>query len=124
MGLALSVVTSMTLGIVVDDTVHFLSKYRRARHVNGCSSPDAIRHAFTTVGRALLVTSIVLVAGFLVLATSSFEVNAGMGLLTAIVIGLALAADFLLLPPLLMKFEERNDASAAVADRAATSLSG
>ena len=123
-GLALSVVTSMTLGIVVDDTVHFLSKYRRARHENGCSSPDAIRHAFTTVGRALLVTSIVLVAGFLVLATSSFEVNAGMGLLTAIVIGLALAADFLLLPPLLMKFEERNDASAAVADRAATSLSG
>ena len=123
-GLALSVVTSMTLGIVVDDTVHFLSKYRRARRESAYSSPDAIRYAFTTVGRALLVTSLVLVAGFLVLATSSFEVNAAMGLLTAVVIALALAADFLLLPPLLMKFEERNDELHARADRPPGSLSG
>jgi predicted RND superfamily exporter protein len=63
-----------------------------------------------TVGRALVITSIVLVAGFLVLATSSFEINAGMGLLTAIVIMLALAADFFLLPPLLLTIEERTNA--------------
>jgi predicted RND superfamily exporter protein len=109
-GLALSVVTSMTLGIVVDDTVHFLSKYLRARRENGYSPPEAIRYAFMTVGRALVITSIVLVAGFLVLATSSFEINAGMGLLTAIVIMLALAADFFLLPPLLLTIEERTNA--------------
>ena len=108
-GLSLSVVTSMTLGIVVDDTVHFLTKYRRARSELGRSPPDAVRYAFVTVGRALLTTSLVLVAGFLVLSLSSFELNAGMGLLTALVIALALVADFFLLPPLLMKVEGHVD---------------
>ncbi len=104
-GLALSIVTGMTLGIVVDDTVHFLSKYLRARRENGMSSEDAVRYAFSHVGRALITTSIVLVAGFIVLAFSSFKLNSGMGMLTAIVIVFALMADFLLLPPLLMKLE-------------------
>jgi len=109
-GLALSVVAGMTLGIVVDDTVHYLSKYLRARREKGLGPADAVGYAFTSVGRALLVTSIVLITGFLILALSSFQLNAGMGLLTAIVIALALAADFLLLPPLLMKTEEtRNE---------------
>ena len=115
-GLSLSVVAGMTLGIVVDDTVHFLSKYLRARRENGYSSPDAVRYAFRTVGWALVVTTVVLAAGFLVLATSSFELNSGMGLLTAIVIVLALVADFLFLPPLLMKLEERSDAKSALND--------
>ena len=104
-GVSLSMVSAMTLGIVVDDTVHFLSKYRRARHELGCASPDAVRIAFRTVGRALLTTSLVLVAGFAVVSLSSFELNAGMGKLTALVIVLALAADFFLLPPLLMKVD-------------------
>ena len=104
-GLALSVVTGMTLGIVVDDTVHFLSKYLRARREHGSDSADAVRYAFHSVGRALLITTLVLIAGFMVLASSAFQLNAGMGLLTAIVIGVALIVDFLLLPPLLMKLE-------------------
>jgi uncharacterized protein len=108
-GLALSVVSGMTLGIVVDDTVHFLSKYLRACREQGLNPHDAVRYAFTSVGRALAVTSVVLVAGFLVLSLSSFELNSGMGLLTAIVIFFALVADFLLLPPLLMKLEEKNN---------------
>ena len=113
-GLALSIVTSMTLGIVVVDSVHFLSKYLRARREQGLSAPDAVRYAFKTVGHALFVTSIVLVAGFLVLATSNFEINSGMGLLSAIVIALAIFTDFLLLPPLLMEIEgDDDDASIA-----------
>ncbi len=112
-GLSLSVVAGMTLGIVVDDTVHFLSKYLRARREEGLDSPAAVRYAFRRVGMALLITSIVLVVGFLVLATSSFQLNAGMGLLTAIVIAFALLADFLFLPPLLMKLEEKTHAKAA-----------
>lgn len=104
-GLSLSVVASMSLGIVVDDTVHFLSKYLRARREKGLSSEDAVRYAFTTVGKALAITSVVLVVGFLILSTSSFELNSGMGLLTAIVIAFALFADFLLLPSILMKIE-------------------
>ena len=104
-GLALSVVTAMTLGIVVDDTIHFLSKYLRARREKGANAEDAVRYAFSTVGIALWVTSVSLIAGFLVLATSSFKLNSGMGLLTAIVIAIALVVDFLLLPPLLIKLD-------------------
>lgn len=105
-GLALSIVTGMTLGIVVDDTVHFLSKYLRARREEGLSSQDAVRYAFHTVGTALWTTSAVLMAGFLVLVYSPFELNSGMGLLTAITIGFALMADFLLLPTLLMALDK------------------
>ncbi len=108
-GLSLSIVTSMSLGIVVDDTVHFLSKYLRARREKGLNSEDAVRYAFKTVGRALLITSIVLVAGFLILATSSFELNSGMGLLTAIIIAFAIFADFLFLPAILMKIEGKTN---------------
>ncbi|MEE9494838.1 MAG: MMPL family transporter [Gammaproteobacteria bacterium] len=107
-GVALSVVVSMTLGIVVDDTIHFMSKYLRARREQNLSPEDAIRAAFSSVGVALIMTSIVLMVGFLVLAASSFKMNAGMGLLTAITIGFALFADFLFLPPLLLKLSRKN----------------
>ena len=103
-GLAMSVVAGVTIGIVVDDTVHFLSKYVRAQREQGLTPEDAVRYAFSTVGTALWVTSLVLVIGFGILALSTFELNAGMGLLTAITIALALVADFLFLPPLLMKY--------------------
>lgn len=117
-GLGLSVVAGMTIGIVVDDTVHFLSKYLRARREHGLDSPGAVRYAFNRVGTALWVTTAVLIAGFLVLALSDFQLNAQMGLLTAIVIALALAADFLFLPPLLMKLEEKTHAKTIPADAA------
>ncbi len=103
-GIGLSIVTGMTLGIVVDDTVHFLSKYLRARREKGLNAEDAVRYAFNSVGVALLVTSFVLIAGFMILAQSHFYLNSGMGLLTSIVILLALIIDLTFLPPLLMKF--------------------
>ncbi len=105
-GLALSVVAGMTLGIVVDDTVHFLSKYQHAREDRNMSSQDAVHYAFANVGRALWITTLVLVAGFMVLAQSSFKINADMGLLTAITILIALIVDFLFLPPLLMLLDK------------------
>ena len=103
-GIGLSIVTGMTLGIVVDDTVHFLSKYLRARREKGLNAEDAVRYAFNSVGLALLVTSIVLIAGFMIMAQSHFYLNSSMGLLTSIVIFLALVIDLTFLPPLLMKF--------------------
>ena len=105
--LGLSIVTGMCLGIIVDDSVHFLSKYLRARREQNLDAEDAVRYAFSTVGAALIVTSIVLAAGFTILAQSTFGFNGGMGKLSAIIIALALAADLLLLPPLLM-FLDRN----------------
>ncbi len=106
-GLALSVVTGMTLGIVVDDTVHFLSKYLRARREKGLDAEDAVRYAFNTVGLALVVTSIVLIAGFFVLTFSAFQLNSNMALMTAATIIFAIIADFLLLPPLLMALDAK-----------------
>jgi len=106
-GLALSIVTGMTLGIVVDDTVHFLSKYLRARREKGLDAEEAVRYAFRTVGLALLATSVVLALGFLVLTRSAFVLNADMGLMTALTILFALIADFLLLPTLLMALDNK-----------------
>ncbi|MGR5158270.1 efflux RND transporter permease subunit [Vibrio owensii] len=103
--LGLSVVVTLTLGIVVDDAVHFLSKYQRARK-EGQTAEQAVRYAFHTVGRALWITTVVLVAGFSVLAMSSFRLNADMGQLSAIVIFIALVVDFLFLPTLLMLFDK------------------
>ena len=103
-GIGLSIVTGMTLGIVVDDTVHFLSKYLRARREKGLSAEDAVRYAFNNVGLALVVTSLVLITGFMILAQSHFYLNSSMGLLTSVVIALALIIDLTFLPPLLMKF--------------------
>jgi len=101
-GLGLSVVASMTLGIVVDDTIHFISKYLRARKDYGMDAPDSIRHAFTTVGPAMWTTSVALVAGFLVLLFSDYRMSADMGLLSAITISIALVMDLLLLPAILL----------------------
>lgn len=107
-GLSVAVVVAITLGIVVDDTVHFLSKYLRAKREMGLTPPEAVRFAFSTVGVALWITSITLMAGFAVLALSGFRVTAEMGLLSAVTIGLALLADFFFLPPLLLFFDKED----------------
>jgi predicted RND superfamily exporter protein len=111
-GLALSIVTGMTLGIVVDDTVHFMSKYLRARREKGLDAQDAVRYAFDTVGLALVVTSMVLIAGFLVLTFSAFALNSDMAFMTAVTIVFAIVADFLLLPPLLMALDGKEKSNA------------
>ncbi len=106
-GLAGSVMTAIAFGIVVDDTTHFLTKYRRERNA-GLAAADAVRATFAETGRALITTTAILVAGFLVFAASGFEVSWALGALVAITLTLALVADFLLLPPLLMALDRRD----------------
>ncbi len=101
-GMAAATVSATSLGIIVDDSVHFLAKYLRARREHGYDRPDAIRYAFRTVGLALIANSIILAVGFAFLAFSTFKVNVEMGLMTAIAITVALAFDFLMLPALLL----------------------
>ncbi len=96
------IVFGMTLGIIVDDTVHFMSKFLRAQREYGYDSRKAVTYAFETVGKALVTTTIVLLAGFAVLATSSFAMNSYMARITAIIIPAALIIDFILLPALLI----------------------
>ncbi|MFT2090531.1 efflux RND transporter permease subunit [Paraglaciecola sp. 2405UD69-4] len=110
--LGLSVVLSMTLGIIVDDTVHFLTKYDYARK-SGEDAINSIRYAFASVGKALWITTLVLAAGFSVLTLSSFAINSEMGLLTSIIIVVALAVDFLFLPAFIMVFDSKKDKSSA-----------
>jgi uncharacterized protein len=99
----------MTVGIIVDNTIHFLSKYLRARRELGYAPEAAIRHSFRTVGGALLVTTLILTAGFMMLAQSAFLPNSGMAQLTAIGIVSALLVDLLLLPTLLLRIDRIRD---------------
>ena len=99
---AISVVASVSIGIIVDDTVHFLSHYRRGRRLHGLAPDEAVRFAFARVGQALLITSVVIVGGFAVLLFSPFHINVVMGALTGLTIILALVLDFLLLPAVLI----------------------
>ncbi len=103
--MAVSFIAAMSLGIVVDDTVHFLSKYLHARRDLSFSPAQAIKFAFQTVGVALITTSIILSSGFLVLFLSGFELNATMGILMAISIMFALIADLFFLPLLILKID-------------------
>ena len=114
-GLSLSVVVAMTVGIVVDDTVHFLAKYRRARREYGLDPEEAVRQTFDTAGRALFTTTVVLVAGFLILVFSPFIPTAQVGVLTAMIIGFALIADLSLLPALLATLDRSREKGSAQA---------
>ena len=108
-GLGLSVVMGVTMGIVVDDTIHFLTKYVRAKREMGLDSKQAVNYAFQTVGVALTATTIVLCVGFMVLSLSPFQINSEMGLMSALTIALALFVDFYFLPPLLLRFDRNNN---------------
>ena len=119
-GFAVAVVAPVALGIIVDDTVHFLSKYLRARREQGKSPADAVRYSFHTVGTALGLTSFILVAGFLVLSYSGFTMNSHLGIMTTVAILSALLADFFFLPPLLMKLEGEKDEAADITSSVAT----
>ncbi len=101
-GFSVATVASISLGIIVDDTVHLLSKYIRAKREQQLNAADAIRYALRNVGVAILANTTILSAGFLVLTASAFKVNVDMGALTAIAIISALILDFLFLPALLI----------------------
>ena len=101
-GMPAATVSATSLGIIVDDTVHFMIKYLRAIRDKDMDRPDAIRYAFETVGLPIVATTVILAAGFGLLTASSFKLNDEMGMLTAIAIIVALFVDFLLLPAILM----------------------
>ena len=105
--MGVATIAGLTIGIVVDDTVHFMIKYLRARRVDKKSPEDSIRYAFNTVGKALVMTSIILVTGFIVMSTSSFSMNQSLGMMSAITIVFALLTDLLFLPVLLLILDKK-----------------
>jgi len=111
------VVFSLGLGIAVDDTIHYLLRYRRERS-RAASFDDAVFRTHFEVGKPLILTSLVLMAGFLVTVPATFKSLQHMGILNSFAIGVALLAD-LFVTPLLLRLTERRGAG-----RAATSGEG
>ena len=103
-----AMVFSIGLGIAVDDTIHFLAAYERWRKNNPeCTSEEAALHAYQTAGRSMLDTSIVLMAGMLVMCVSKTNAFLYLGAFTAWAIFAALITDLFLLGPLLVALDDR-----------------
>ena len=116
-GMAAATVSATSIGIIVDDTVHFLAKYLRGRRERHLDKAEAIRHSFHTVGLAIFANSVILVAGFMFLTLSTFKINFELGFLTALAIAVALVFDFLMLPALLLVgHKPKIDVSAAIGE--------
>lgn len=95
-----SVIFTVSFGIAVDDTIHFLTRYKLERS-RGKSVDDAIRETFIVSGKAIILTTIVLVFGFISLVFSDFTGTYYVGILVCITLVSALLADLFLIPQLL-----------------------
>ena len=115
-GVAASVVTAIAFGIIVDDTIHFMTKYVNSRK-NGLLPSESVQAAFRTVGKALFATTIVFALGFMVFGTSGMATNQALGLLVGITVVVALVADFLFLPPLLMALDGTKETDEQIRER-------
>ena len=101
---------TVSLGIAVDDTIHFLTRFQEERP-QAASDADAIHRAFTGAGTGMIMTTVVLIAGFSTVIFSGMRdqrIFATMGGLTLIA---ALFGDLVLLPPLLLRFVGRRPAA-------------
>ncbi len=92
-------VALLAIGIGVDDTIHFVSRYR-VEVARGLSDRDAIRRTFIYAGRAIVMTTVILVLGFLPHATSDYFSTEIMGTLLPMALVVALLADLTLVPAL------------------------
>ena len=106
-GFMVAVGMGSTLGIIVDFTVHLLSKYDLARREMGQSPEEAVVFAFESVGFALIVMTIVISLGFLVLNLVNFMPLHDFARFSTISFLMALIIDFLLFPNLLVRFDKR-----------------
>ena len=101
MDLFTMMVASIAIGLAVDDTIHFMHNFRRYYETGG-DPKAAVRQTLETTGRAMLVTSIVLSCGFFIFAFATMHNLINFGLLTAFTIIMALVADYLLGPAIMV----------------------
>lgn len=105
-GMGMAMVSGMTIGIIVDDTVHFLSKYLKGRREQVLDAVQAVNYAYRHVVPSIVFTTVVLLAGFAAMAgLSDFRVNSDMGKMTSMILLIALLFDLVTLPVLLMIFD-------------------
>lgn len=101
-----AIIFTIAFGIAVDDTIHMLGKLR-IELLKGKSLPYAMKRSVLSAGKALLITSIMLLSGFISLVFSSFASVYYMGLLVSLTLLMALIADLVLLPVLVLRFLPR-----------------
>lgn len=99
--LSTSIIFAISFGIVVDDTIHFLSKFRHEKR-QGLGNLYAMKRTILTTGKPIIITTIILTLGFIVFCFSSFGVTFHIGLFVSISFIIALLADLLLLPVLIL----------------------
>ncbi|MDA9189604.1 MMPL family transporter [bacterium] len=100
-----AIVASVTLGIAVDDTIHFLAHYQKTKD-SGKSVMERLEEVFATTGSALLITTIILVSCFGLFMFADLVTNVNFGILCALVLTLALVCDLVVLPALLLLREK------------------
>ena len=100
-----ALVFSITFGISVDDSIHFLAKYRQELFSNNFFVPIAISRSIRETGASMIYTSIILFFGFVIFAASEFGGTVALGTLTSITLLVAMMTNLTLLPALLYKFD-------------------
>ncbi len=103
-----SIIFTIAFGIAVDDTIHFLSKFKLQLN-KGDTIDQAIRTTFLEAGKAICLTTLILVTGFIILATSDFKATSYVGLLVSITLFSALFADLFLLPVCIYQFIDKKE---------------
>jgi uncharacterized protein len=103
MTVSVSIIFTIAFGIAVDDTIHFLGKLKLELR-KGKSLPYAIKTTIISAGKAIIITSCILVAGFLTLVLSSFDGTFYVGVFVSLTLVFAVVADLLLLPLLILYF--------------------
>jgi hypothetical protein len=94
-------IAAIALGLAIDDTIHFLTRFKEEFKKDG-SYPGAIERTLTSVGKPILITTIILTAGFLIFLFSNFQYTRSMGMLISFTLGSAVFGDVILLPALLL----------------------
>jgi uncharacterized protein len=103
-----AIIYSMSFGIAIDNSIHFLARYRFARK-SGDTVRDAVKNSFEDTGLSMIYTSVILLFGFIIFAFSSYGGTIALGQLTSISLLIALVANLFLLPALLISFNKDAD---------------
>ena len=98
-------VFSIAFGISVDDTIHFLAKYRQELKAKAWNIKESVLNAVRETGVSMMYTSIVLFFGFTMFAASEFDGTRALGVLVSVTLLVAMFANLVLLPSLLLSFE-------------------
>ncbi len=101
-----ALIFSIAFGISVDDSIHFLAKYRQELFSNNFFVPLAVSKSLRETGASMMYTSIVLFFGFIIFAFSEFGGTVALGILTSLTLFVAMLTNLVLLPCLLLAFDD------------------